>query len=128
MLFGKKELTFVQFQNLEIGDMVQYKIQSDDRPIGSYAKVVRTPSIAVMICFVEQYVYCDISFDVGEVIVADRLEVSFVDSLTKRQCNICGAYEKIQAVKVFGVVGEKELGCSACLGVSYFPYDDEVTK
>ena len=126
MLFRK--LTFVQFQNLEIGDMVQYKIQSDNRPIGSYAKVVKPPSVAVMICFVQPYAYRDISYSIGDIIVADRLEISFVTSLTKRLCEVCGAYEKIQAVKVFGVVGEKELGCSACLGVSYFPYDDEVTK
>jgi hypothetical protein len=122
MLFKEKGLSFIQFQGLSIGDRIQYKIQSDNRPIGSYAKVIRNPQVSVFICFVEPYIYGDISFDVGDIIVADRLEISFVDSPTKKKCNVCGAYEKIETVEVFGIIHEKELGCSACIGVTYFPY------
>lgn len=123
MLF--KKMTFTQFKNLSISDMVQYKIQSDQRPIGSYAKIVRVPYVAVIIIFLEPYQYGNARFDTGQVIVADRLEISFADSLVKKQCNVCNAYEGIQAIEVFGKILEQECGCSACLGVSYFPFESD---
>jgi hypothetical protein len=46
-----------------------------------------------------------------------------------RVCVVCGAIEGDTAVEVFGVIDGIEMGCSACIGVSHFPWGvREVSK
>lgn len=39
-------------------------------------------------------------------------------------CAICGAIEQKDCVEVFGIILGKELGCSACIGVTFFPFGE----
>lgn len=43
-------------------------------------------------------------------------------------CLVCGAIEGVECVEVFGNIQGEQRGCSACLGVSYFPFDEKQSE
>lgn len=70
--------------------------------------------------------------------MSERLSLEDLDDLERREeliqrdallaairrekvCQVCGAIEGTDCLEIFGVLIGKELGCSACIGVSFFP-------
>lgn len=45
-----------------------------------------------------------------------------------KTCNVCGSVEGVNAVEVFGRIALVEHGCSACVGISFFPDFDRVER
>jgi len=39
-----------------------------------------------------------------------------------KACKVCGAIQGQGCIEVFGITNGVELGCTACIGVTHFPF------
>ena len=66
----------IHFDELQIGDFVEYAIQTDQRPMGCAAKVIRKPERSAWVLLLMPYDYKDIHYKARDIIMATKYEVA----------------------------------------------------